>query len=33
MKTGIGALGRVLNPNNNEPFVEFKMRVENRYGS
>ncbi|KAI6175973.1 hypothetical protein M3Y97_00748500 [Aphelenchoides bicaudatus] len=33
MKNGIGALGRTLNPNDNEPFVEFKMRVENRYGT
>lgn len=33
MRSGIGALARVLDPDNNEPFVEFKMRVENRYGT
>jgi hypothetical protein len=33
MRSGIGAMARTLDPDNNEPFVEFKMRVENRYGT
>ncbi|KAI6214187.1 hypothetical protein M3Y94_00238600 [Aphelenchoides besseyi] len=33
MKNGIGALARTLHPDNNGPFVEFKIRVENRYGT
>ncbi|CAD5226443.1 unnamed protein product [Bursaphelenchus xylophilus] len=32
LRNGIGALARTLHPDNNGPFVEFKMRVENRYG-
>ena len=33
MKRGTGALVRTLNPEIAGPFVEFKIRVENRYGS
>ncbi|KAI6228881.1 hypothetical protein M3Y99_01180700 [Aphelenchoides fujianensis] len=32
MKSSIAALARTLHPDNNGPFVEFKIRVENRYG-
>lgn len=33
MRRGTGAVVRTLSPELNGPFVEFKLRVENKYGN